>query len=88
MPNKQKDRQRGKYLSIAIQTLLGFFDVLVSLFLALLLTFVYFYTNTSEVTDKKFEMNETSVIYDSSGNHVLYKIFSEENRKVIPHEEE
>lgn len=86
MSNNKKIRE-NKYLRFLIQIFLGIFDVALSIFLALLLTFIYFYTNTSEVTDKKFKMNETSVIYDRSGEHILYKIFGEENRKVISHED-
>ncbi|MDD5652131.1 MAG: transglycosylase domain-containing protein, partial [Candidatus Moranbacteria bacterium] len=87
MTRKAKNPPRNKYARLALQTALGIFDVLVSIFLAFLLTFIYFYTNTSEVTEKKFEMNETSIIYDRSGKHVLYKIFGEENRKVLSHDE-
>ena len=84
---RKKLSTKNKYLRFLLQTLLGIFDVAISVFLALLLTFIYFYTNTSEVTDNKFKMNETSVLYDSSGEHILYKIFGEENRKIISHED-
>jgi len=84
MPKKKYTRQ-NKYFHLFFQILLGVFDVLVSIILAFFLTFIYFYTNTTEVTDKKFEMNEASIVYDRNGTHILYKIFGEENRKVIPH---
>lgn len=71
-----------------IQIFLGFFDVLVAIFLLAFLTFIYFYTNTPNVKDiQNVKISEASVIYDSSGEHILYKIFGEENRKIIPHKE-
>lgn len=76
------------YLGILTQVALGFFDVFVAIFLLAFLTFIYFYTNTPDIKDiQNIEINETSVIYDSSGEHVLYKIFGEENRKIIPHQD-
>lgn len=86
MSHKKESQKKAKRSNFFIQAILGIFDVAISICLALLLTFIYFYTNTSEVTDNKFKMNESSTLYDRSGQHVLYKIFGEENRKIISHD--
>lgn len=83
-----QEKNNKWYFRILMQIALGFFDVFVVIFLLAFLTFVYFYTNTPDIKDiQNIEINETSVIYDSSGEHILYKIFGEENRKIIPHED-
>ncbi|NCU32244.1 MAG: hypothetical protein EOM23_04775, partial [Candidatus Moranbacteria bacterium] len=87
---KKTDKKAKKniFLNILLQIALGFFDVLVAGFLLAVLTFVYFYTNTPDVRNLPgVTINQASAIYDSSGKHILYKIFGEENRKVIAHEE-
>lgn len=87
---KKTDKKAKKniFLNILLQIALGFFDVLVAGFLLAVLTFVYFYTNTPDVRNLPgVTINQASAIYDSSGEHILYKIFGEENRKVIDHEE-
>lgn len=38
-----------------------------------------------QLVDRKIA--QTSVIYDSSGEHTLYEIHGEENRKIVPHDE-
>lgn len=81
-------KKRNWFLRMLIQVILGFFDVLIASFLLAFLTFIYFYTNTPNVRDiKNVKINEASAIYDSSGQHVLYKIFGEENRRIISHED-
>lgn len=90
MKERENNQEKNNkwYLRILMQIALGFFDVLVAIFLLAFLTFIYFYTNTPDIGDiQNIEINETSVIYDSSGEHILYKIFGEENRKIIPHED-
>lgn len=84
----KKEVKRNIYLKILTQILWGIFDVSVAIFIVGVLTFVYFYNNTPEIERLgEIEINEASTIYDSTGEHVLYKIFGEENRKIIPHEE-
>ncbi len=81
-------KKRSWILRTLIQVILGFFDVAVALFLLSFLTFIYFYTNTPNIKDiQNIKISEASTIYDSSGEHVLYKIFGEENRKIISHED-
>ncbi|MEF3691504.1 MAG: PBP1A family penicillin-binding protein [Candidatus Moraniibacteriota bacterium] len=90
MKKKKSDKKVKKniFLSILLQIALGIFDVLVAGFLLAVLTFVYFYTNTPDVRNLPgVTINQASAIYDSSGEHILYKIFGEENRKVIAHED-
>lgn len=83
-----KNNPRNIYLHIFCQFLLGIFDVLMAIFILAILTFVYFYTNTPNVKDlQNVSISQSSVIYDSSGEHILYKIFGEENRKIISHDE-
>lgn len=85
---EQKEGRKNIYLRILSQILWGIFDVMVALFILGILTFIYFYTNTPDVKNlKNVEINESSTIYDSTGEHVLYKIFGEENRKIVSHEE-
>jgi 1A family penicillin-binding protein len=83
-----KVSQKSKALKLLSQIFLGLFDVLVASFLMFFLAFIYFYTNTPNTKDiQNIKINESSVIYDRSGQHILYKIFGEENRKIIPHTE-
>ncbi|MGW8185215.1 MAG: transglycosylase domain-containing protein [Candidatus Moraniibacteriota bacterium] len=84
----QSKEKKNWFLQILLQIFLGIFDVLVALFLLAFLTFVYFYTNTPNIKDiQNVKISEASVIYDSSGEHTLYKIFGEENRKIISHQD-
>ena len=84
----KKIKKKNIFLVIITQILLGIFDVLVACFLMAILTFVYFYTNTPDVKNLPgVTINQASTIYDSSGEHILYKIFGEENRRIISHEE-
>lgn len=39
----------------------------------------------SQLTERK--INQTSIIYDRTGNHILYELHGEENRKIISHDE-
>lgn len=83
-----KPIKKNTVLHIIIQILLGLFDVFVALALLAFLTFIYFYTNTPGVADiQNLKISQASTIYDNSGTHVLYKIFGEENRKIVSHED-
>jgi len=85
---KLKNIRHNPIFRIVSQIFLGVFDVLVAVFVMAILVFVYFYTNTPKIKElPSFTINQSSVIYDSSGEHILYKIFGEENRKIISHEE-
>ncbi|KKP68701.1 MAG: Penicillin-binding protein, 1A family [Candidatus Moranbacteria bacterium GW2011_GWE1_35_17] len=86
--NNSKKTKKSWFFKILIQIVLGFFDVCMAIFLLAFLTFIYFYTNTPNIKDiRNIKISEASTIYDSSGEHILYKIFGEENRKIIPHKE-
>lgn len=57
----------------------------ISFFLAGVL--IYFYWTPNAPGLKKYKLPESTVIYDRTGEHVLYKIHGEENRKVVAHNE-
>jgi len=54
-------------------------------FLAGVLIYKYQTPDAEQLVKRKIP--ETSVIYDQSGQHVLYKIHGEENRKLVAHDE-
>jgi 1A family penicillin-binding protein len=60
-------------------------------FLFLAIAFIYFVRAYFEApiaaTLLKRTVPLTTIIYDRTGEHVLYKIYGEENRKIIPHEQ-
>lgn len=63
-------------------------DVLVMLFTVTGIVGLYIYYKTpTDVRQLEGAVNQTSVIYDRTGEHVLYEIHGEENRKIIAHEE-
>jgi len=69
-----------------------FFYVFIFLFFLLCLAgfslAVYVFYNTPPVTTlTSSKATETSIIYDRTGQHILYEIHGEENRKVISHDE-
>ncbi|MDO8529251.1 MAG: PBP1A family penicillin-binding protein [bacterium] len=47
--------------------------------------YIFFNTPGAELTHRK--VAQTSTIYDRTGEHVLYEMHGEENRKIIPHNE-
>jgi len=49
--------------------------------------FIYKYQTPDVRPISNFRPHETSIIYDRTGTHILYKIHGEENRKVLTHEE-
>ena len=71
------------------QILLGFFDAgLAMCFLALCAGFWLYYSATpaaSQIANRKIA--QTSIVYDSSGEHILYELHGEENRKIVSHKE-
>lgn len=48
---------------------------------------VYFFFDTPRAELLHRKVAQTSIIYDRTGEHVLYEMHGEENRKVLPHEE-
>ena len=49
--------------------------------------YVYRYQTPAPEELIKREISETSVIYDRTGEHVLYQLYGEENRKILAHAE-
>ncbi len=48
---------------------------------------VYFFFNTPQAELVHRKVAQTSVIYDRTGEHVLYEMHGEENRKIVSHDE-
>ncbi|HRY28363.1 MAG TPA: transglycosylase domain-containing protein, partial [Candidatus Moranbacteria bacterium] len=71
------------------QIFLGLFDAgLLICFLTVCAGLWLYYSATpaaSQIANRKIA--ETSTVYDSSGEHVLYELHGEENRKIISHKE-
>ena len=88
--DKQEQKKDIKYyfkfiLSIILKSV---FDLGVIIILAVLIIFFYVYYTSVEPAALLHRMvSETSIIYDRTGEHELYKMHGEENRKVISHGE-
>jgi 1A family penicillin-binding protein len=79
---KQKRPKRRFFLTILYILILLF----IALISAIVVSGIYIYTNTPSVSSlTSSAISQTSVIYDRTGQHVLYEIHGEENRKVISH---
>lgn len=48
---------------------------------------IYFFFNTPRAELAHRQVAQTSIIYDRTGEHILYEMHGEENRKVISHDE-
>ncbi len=87
-------RTRPKQVSVArrivgyfLSVIKVFFDLGLLIMLSFAIIFFYTYHNTIEASElTKRRVSETSVIYDRTGEHVLYRLYGEENRKLVPHE--
>lgn len=81
---------KKRWTFFLFQTLLSsFLEVLFIFAGAAFLVVLFFYcidTPPAESLEKR-RINQTSVFYDRSGEHILYKMFGEENRQIIPHSE-
>lgn len=63
-----------------------FLDVFILASTAALSLGIYIYLSTPSVSSlTEGKISQTSIIYNRTGEHVLYEIHGEENRKVIPH---
>ncbi len=69
------------------EIILGILDAVIIVILASGVFFVYLYDNMGDVSFDDREIAETSVIYDRTGEVILYEIHGEENRKVIDPQE-
>ncbi len=84
----KRPKEKRKKFYILRQIFWGFFDVGVVVIIIVFLTLIYFYNQTPDISNlKERKINETTVIYDRSGEVVLYKIFGEENRQLLAHKE-
>jgi membrane peptidoglycan carboxypeptidase len=85
-PPKKTARHGIKFF--AKQTILVFRDVFLMLTFIATILFGYIYFKTpAAATLLKRPISQTTIIYDRTGEHILYEIHGEENRKVIPHEQ-
>lgn len=86
--NTEEKKQNAAWFFF-MQILLGVLDsvVLMTLGVILAVFLVYNFSTPAakELVDRKIA--QTSIIYDRSGENVLYEIHGEENRKLISHEE-
>lgn len=71
------------------QLFLGTFDAIIILFILGTGIFIWAYYSltpaASQLVNRK--INQTSIIYDRTGQHVLYELHGEENRKILSHEQ-
>lgn len=82
---KPKKKKKKAFLKMFLYF---FILLLVILFVAIAALAAYIYFKTPSVdalTSSK--ITQTSIIYDRTGQHVLYELHGEENRKVISHNE-
>ena len=64
------------------------FDLVAIFFVALSVVFLYVYHTTPKADFLVTRaIPQTTIIYDRSGQHVLYEIHGEENRKIISHDD-
>lgn len=91
--NKQHDEKQHKNVLSYVKIVLGtiaksVFDVGLMTGLALFVIFLYvYYTSVNPAALLYRSVSETSIIYDRTGEHELYRMYGEENRKVISHDE-
>jgi len=85
--DKKKDVLDYSRSFIAVVTK-SIFDLGIITVLALFVIFLYvYYTTVGPDALLHRSISETSIIYDMTGEHELYKMHGEENRKVITHDE-
>lgn len=85
-----KDNSRkkiNKIIFLTRQALLGVFDASIILLIFAIGLCAYFYIKTPVPDLYGREISQTTIIYDRTGEHVLYEIHGEENRKIIAHQE-
>ncbi len=90
--NKKKNEEKKGvwcytklFLSVLVKSL---FDLSIITGIAFFTIFLYtYYTSVNPAALTHRAIYETSTIYDRTGEHELYKIHGEENRKVISHDE-
>jgi len=55
--------------------------------IAAAIAYLYFYVAPSVNTLSQENIRQTTNIYDRTGQHVLYELYGEENRKIVSHDE-
>ncbi|NTW26796.1 MAG: penicillin-binding protein [Candidatus Moranbacteria bacterium] len=86
---KTVKKQRTGFWFFFKQITLGVLDAAIVVFIGLTLVFCWMYYSVtpaaSQLATRKID--QTSIIYDRSGQHVLYELHGEENRKIVAHDE-
>lgn len=84
--NSKKPRSHSFYFK---QILLGFFDSFLIISMIGMGFFAWLYYSATPASSQlaQRKVAETSTLYDRSGEHVLYEIYGEENRKIISHDQ-
>lgn len=91
--NEKKDGKNEKGGWKILCKVLGFIlstsiDLGIVVALAGATMFLYAYYNTVEAEELvNMEIYETTIIYDKTGDHILYELHGEEDRKVVGHDE-
>lgn len=89
--NKKNDKENKKGGWKTFWKVIGFMlsssiDLGIVVVLAGATMFLYAYYNTTEAEELvKMDVYETTIIYDKTGNHILYELHGEEDRKVVDH---
>ncbi len=87
--NKSTKNQKNKW-----KIFLKFFGFIIStaidlglvMSLAVATIFLYAYYNTVDAEELvKMDIYETTIIYDKTGDHILYELHGEEDRKIVDH---
>jgi membrane carboxypeptidase/penicillin-binding protein len=72
---------------IDIPIVLFFVALFVCLGIAAATAYLYVYVAPSVDTLSQENIHQTTTLYDRTGQHVLYELYGEENRKIIDHDE-
>jgi 1A family penicillin-binding protein len=86
LPFKKKKRKK-KMKPWVKGTIWVFFCFLIIIFTAGTSFVTYFFFNTPQAELAHRQVAQTSIIYDRTGEHALYEMHGEENRKVVMHDE-
>lgn len=85
--------KKGKKFNIKFfrnkQISFGIFDVVKIVIILFICAIIWLYYSVTPAANQLVnrKIAQTSIIYDSTGEHVLYELYGEENRKIISHDE-
>lgn len=90
--SEKKDKKKDIFWDVFFKALIFLFKTSVDLCLIVALAgvtvFLYAYYNTVDAEAlNKMDIFQTTIIYDKKGEHVLYELYGEEDRKIVSHEE-